>query len=185
MYMHNRSYGYNIFTTVWISNNQGKSCNSLWSDHLWPYAKLNGERHAIWDSTKLPIGVEEGGRGGAVQMDREPIWAEWGHNRNQSIKAERADSRNLALSSSTYQGYQINLTLLSEWPPGRKWVEGHDLESTSQTSPSTAHRESHGKLHSHCLCVPDGIKIRVEGWRKSLKTHVLSQPPPQEQQTDT
>lgn len=32
------------------------------------------------------------------------------------------------------QGYHINLTLLSEWPHGRKWVEGRDLECTSQTS---------------------------------------------------
>lgn len=41
------------------------------------------------------------------------------------------------------QGYHINLTLLSEGTPGRKWVEGHDLESTSQTSPAMAHTESH------------------------------------------
>lgn len=47
---------------------------------------------------------------GPVQMDRGPIWTDWGHNRNQSIKAERADSRNLALSSSTYPGvsYKLN-----------------------------------------------------------------------------
>lgn len=47
---------------------------------------------------------------GPVQMDRGPIWTEWGHNRNQSIKAERVDSRNLALSSSTYPGvsYKLN-----------------------------------------------------------------------------
>lgn len=83
------------------------------------------------------------------------------------------------------QGYHINLTLLSEWPPGRNWVEGHDLESASQTSPATAHRESQGKLHWHSLCVPDGSKIWVDAWWKSLKTHVLSQPPPQAQQTDT
>lgn len=42
------------------------------------------------------------GDGGGVQMDRGPIRTEWGHNRNQSIKAMRVDSRNLALSSSTY-----------------------------------------------------------------------------------
>lgn len=42
------------------------------------------------------------GMGGAVQMDRGPIRTDWGHNRNQSIKAMRVDSRNLALSSSTY-----------------------------------------------------------------------------------
>lgn len=68
------------------------------------------------------------------------------------------------------QGYHINLTLLSEGPPGRKWVEGHDLESTSQTSPAMAHREPQGKLHSRSLDVPDGLKIWVDGWRKSLKT---------------
>lgn len=66
---------------------------------------------------ELPIGVGSGllikvcvsvcvcggvGVWGTVQMDRGPIRTEWGHNRNQSIKAVRAESRNLALSSSTY-----------------------------------------------------------------------------------
>lgn len=43
-------------------------------------------------------------------MDQGPIWTEWGHNRNQRIKAERPDSRNLAPSSSTYLGvsYKLN-----------------------------------------------------------------------------
>lgn len=68
------------------------------------------------------------------------------------------------------QGYHINLTLLSEGPPGRKWVEGHDLESTSQTSSATAHREPQGRPHSRSLDVPDGLKIWVDGRRKSLKT---------------
>lgn len=68
------------------------------------------------------------------------------------------------------QGYHINLTLLSQGPPGRKWVEGHDLESTSQTSPAMALREPQGKLHSRSLDVPDGLKIWVDGRRKSLKT---------------
>lgn len=46
----------------------------------------------------------------AVQMDKGPIWKEWGHNRNPSIKDKGPDSRNLALSSSTYPGvsYKLN-----------------------------------------------------------------------------
>lgn len=43
-------------------------------------------------------------------MDKGPIWKEWGHNRNPSIKDKGPDSRNLALSSSTYPGvsYKLN-----------------------------------------------------------------------------
>lgn len=83
------------------------------------------------------------------------------------------------------QGYHINLTLLLECPPGRKWVEGHDLESKSQMLLGTAHREWQGKLQSPNFGMPDGSKIWVDGWWKSLKTCVLSQPPPQERETDT
>lgn len=64
-------------------------------------------------------------------------------------------------------GYHINLTLLAEWPPERKWAEGHDLESTSQTSLATAHRESQGKLHSRSLNVPDGSTAHGNLWRPS------------------
>lgn len=37
------------------------------------------------------------------------------------------------------QGYHVNLTLLLACPPGRKLVEGHDLESKSQMLLGTAH----------------------------------------------
>lgn len=76
-----------------------------------------------------------------VQMDWGPIWTEWGHNRNQSIKATSAESRNLALSSSTYPGvsYKLNPAVRmgswkemswGSWPWKRKSnVAGHGSES--------------------------------------------------------
>lgn len=72
------------------------------------------------------------------------------------------------------QGYHINVSLLSEWPPGRKWVEGHDLQSKSQTLLATVLREWQGKLQRPNLSVPDGSIIWVDGWWKSLKTCILS-----------
>ncbi|KAF5897994.1 Uncharacterized protein DAT39_012307, partial [Clarias magur] len=64
-----------------------------------------------------------GGRESACrsdQMDPGLVTMVQGHSRNRSIKAKWPDSRNPALGSNTERGYQINLTLLSEWPHARK-----------------------------------------------------------------
>lgn len=57
---------------------------------------------------QLSLGSRDGGLlqpgVGPIQMDPGLVRTEQGHNRNQSIKGERAASRNLALSSSTYLG---------------------------------------------------------------------------------
>lgn len=47
-------------------------------------------------------------------------------------KLEGQNPETLHFEVALIPRYQINLTMLSEWPPGRKWVEGHDLASTSQ-----------------------------------------------------
>lgn len=93
-------------------------------------------------------------------MDRGPIWTERGHNRNQSIKAEGAESRNLALSSSTYPGvsYKLNPAVRTAR------LEGNEsrvvtLKAQVKRRRAAAHTESQGKLRGRSLGAPDGSKI--------------------------
>lgn len=109
----------------------GGSC--VWLQHWdqWPYAEFNGRRqNATSDSKKLPIGVGSWALilyrmyvCGIVQMDRRAAWMQKGQNRNQSIKAWRAKSRNFALSNSTYPGvsYKLNPAVrMATWKE-RSW----------------------------------------------------------------
>lgn len=156
----------------------------VYCDYQWPYAELNNEEKTIIWETFYWGGKPGTNKGwcvcgcGPVQMDRGPIWTKWGHNRNQSIKAKRDDSGNLALSSSTYPGvsYKLNPAVrMGAWKEMSRgsWPWKHK----SNVAGHGTHRESQGKPHGPSLCMPDGVKIWVDGWWKSLKTSVLSQPP--------
>lgn len=86
-------------------------------------------------------------------------------------KPGRAISETWHFQVALIRGYHINLTLLSQGPPGRKWVEGRDLESTSQTWPGC---EKQGAARWNywvwSLDTPDGPPIWVDGRKKSPKT---------------
>lgn len=71
---------------------------------------------------------------GIVQMDRRA--APWNKVTTETrvSKLGGPNQETLHFQVALIHGYHINLTLLSEWPHGRKWVEGRDLESTSQMS---------------------------------------------------
>lgn len=65
-------------------------------------------------------------------------WLEGQHGWNKVTTETRVsklggpNQETLHFQVALIQGYHINLTLLSEWLHGSKWVEGRDLESTSQ-----------------------------------------------------
>lgn len=140
------------------------------------------KQYAIWDSwKKLPVRM-----GSWLINDGVCVWGACpdGLRANMDragVITETRVSKLRGLIPETWHfqvaliwGYHINLTLLSERLHGRKWVEGRDLESTSQTSTlANAHkqRESHKvSPHSRSLGVPDGPRIRADGSQKSLKT---------------
>lgn len=74
-------------------------------------------------------------------------WTEGQHGWNKVTTETRVsklgglNQETLHFQVALIQGYHINLTLLSERPHGRKWVEGRDLESTSQTSSASTQGE--------------------------------------------